>query len=168
MAPELMYETHPQSPKTDVWSLFVVIGVVTQAGGLHDPKLAHYRNLLPRVRAAAARFAALSPTAQENPEVRASAAHMLFKCFDGQGLNTSRNQVGPIPGPASMLGQPQASEQREPDPKLIAAKPKVKRPTAVDLKRANSASPKVPENRNISRQDLHLKGLAEIGQRGEP
>ncbi|KAF2245187.1 hypothetical protein BU26DRAFT_434010 [Trematosphaeria pertusa] len=169
MAPEAMYQTRRQSPKMDVWSLFVVIGVVTQAGGLHDPTLADYGEVLPRVRAAAAQHAALSPMAQENPETRSSAAQMLVKCFDGQGLSTPRNQVGPMPDPASMLAQPQASEQREPDPRSKAPKPRVKRPAAVDLRRANYkyAPRKLPANRNDPQRDIHPKVLAEIERRGE-
>lgn len=62
MAPEVMNSTLPQSPKMDVWSLFVVIGVVTQAGGLDDPKLAHYGEVLRRVRAAAKTHPKLSPS----------------------------------------------------------------------------------------------------------
>jgi serine/threonine protein kinase len=107
MAPEMVYGNHPQSPKLDVWSLFVVIGVVMQAGGLGDPKLASYEEVLTRVRAAATQHSTLSPMAQENPELRASAAQMLAKCFDGHGLSTPRNQVSPIPDPVRSNHRPQ-------------------------------------------------------------
>jgi hypothetical protein len=104
MALEAVYRTHAQSPKMDVWSLFVVIGIVTQVGGLYDLKLTSYEEVLPRVRAAAAQYILLSPMAQENPELRASAAQMLVKCFDGQGLSTPRTQIGPIPDSGIVLG----------------------------------------------------------------
>ena len=125
MAPEMVYGMHKQSPKLDVWSLFVVIGIVTQAGGLHDPKLASYKEVLNRVGAAATQLSTLSPMAQENPDLRASAAQMLAKGFDGQGLSTPRHQIGPIPVPGVVLAEPQASEQPGPAPKLLAPRLKV-------------------------------------------
>lgn len=163
MAPEVKYQTGRQSPKMDVWSLFVVIGVVTQAGGFHDPTLAHYEEVLPRVRAAAAQYTALSPMAQENPEMSSFAAQMLVKYFNGQGLSTPRNRVGPIQDPASVLAQPQASEQREPDPRSKAPRLEVKRPAAVDLRRANYPRRLLP-NRNVTQRDIRAKALAEIVQ----
>ncbi|KIX07196.1 uncharacterized protein Z518_01849 [Rhinocladiella mackenziei CBS 650.93] len=101
MAPEIVYGTHSQSPQMDVWSLFIVLAIVTQAGGFHDPNLSCYGEVLRCARAAAAQHIHLSPVAQESPELRASAAQMLVKCFDGQGLSTPRHLVGPIPDPGS-------------------------------------------------------------------
>jgi serine/threonine protein kinase len=167
MAPDAVYRTHPQSPKMDVWSLFVVIGIVTQAGGLHDPKLASYEEVLPRVRAAAAQNILLSPMAQETPELRASAAQMLVKCFDGQGLSTPRTQVGPIPDSGIVLGSVQAPEQREPIPMLKTPNLKVVKPAAGDRKRINYAPPKLPPYRNIPRRDVYPKGMPGIERRGE-
>lgn len=96
MAPEMMYGTRQQSPKVDVWSLFVVIVILAQGGSLH-PKLASYEDVLKCVRAAAARYEFLRPMAQEDPDLRASAAQMLTKCFNGQGLSTPRHQINRIP-----------------------------------------------------------------------
>jgi serine/threonine protein kinase len=95
MAPEMVSPNNPQSSKVDVWSLFVLICVVSQVGGLHDPSLANYDDILGCIQTAKDQYySSLSPMAEINPELRASAAQMLVKSFDGRGLSTPRSAVG--------------------------------------------------------------------------
>lgn len=97
MAPEIMHGAPQQSPKADVWSLFIVMAVVIQEGGLHDPNLRHYHEVLSCVRAAAAgRMSGLSAMAWEDPNLRASAAQMLNARFEGQGRTSPRPQLWAI------------------------------------------------------------------------
>ncbi|OAP65170.1 hypothetical protein AYL99_01142 [Fonsecaea erecta] len=166
MAPEVMHNTHKQSPKMDVWALFVVIGVVTQAGNLHHPGLANYEDVLECVRAAATQHPALIPMAQEDPNLRASAAQMLVKYFDGEGMSTPRHQVGLIPDSGSAPGPTQTPGRRESGQKSQVPPLKGRRLAARDLRRINHASPKVGANGNIPRRRLHANGIAE--GRGEP
>jgi serine/threonine protein kinase len=97
MAPE-MFQDGIQTPKLDVWGLFVTMMWILDAGG--------FRQMSNRLTAAEARRAVLCEAAKEdsavsqiqemaivNMEERASAAQMLVKLFDGVGLSTPRNQV---------------------------------------------------------------------------
>ncbi|OAL34118.1 hypothetical protein AYO20_06573 [Fonsecaea nubica] len=134
MAPEIMLETHEQSPKADVWSLFVVLGVVTQAGNLHDPRLAKYNHVLQCVKDAAICMPILEPMARQDPNLRASAAQMLVMHFNGEGLTTPRRQIEPVPDASS-----QPSGQRD---RLQVPAPKGPKPDVPGLKRLRSVSPK--------------------------
>ncbi|EEP80245.1 predicted protein [Uncinocarpus reesii 1704] len=133
MAPEIINRTHPQSSKIDVWSLFVVFGVVTQRGELDDPQLAHHGEVLCRVKIAAAQLRRLSPMAEEDPGRRASAAQMLVAHFGGQGLSTPRARVHPIPDPGSAAAPSRASEQlHSPEPPKPSEQSRPSRPRALD------------------------------------
>ncbi|RMD39371.1 hypothetical protein DV735_g5760, partial [Chaetothyriales sp. CBS 134920] len=165
MAPEVMYRTHEQSPKVDVWSLFVVIGIVTQAGSLH-PRLARYEDVLKCVRAAAAQHKFLSPMAQEDPGLRASAAQMLVKYFNGEGMSTPWHQVGRIPDHASAPEASQASEQRSSGPRPQAPPPL--KPAVGDLKRLNNASPKLLFARSSIEAAPYLHSSAASSLRPRP
>ena len=101
-APELHPEhgqgRHRQSPKMDVWSLYVtIIAMLPQvdfnAGRLVDRP---FSEMLAFVRGVAADpdiMPALAPMAREDPELRASAAQILVGLFDGWGLSTPRSDV---------------------------------------------------------------------------
>ncbi|RMZ80254.1 hypothetical protein DV738_g2924, partial [Chaetothyriales sp. CBS 135597] len=88
MAPEIRYETHKQSSKVDVWSLFITIGILRHAGGLHEGLLV-YKEVLHCAKAAAEQMPRLSPMAREDPNLRASAAQMLVACFDDPWVATT-------------------------------------------------------------------------------
>ncbi|OAG39002.1 hypothetical protein AYO21_06722 [Fonsecaea monophora] len=134
MAPEIRFETHEQSPKADVWSLFVVLSIVTQSGNLHDPRLAQYKDVLQGVKDAAIHMPILEPMARQDPDLRASAAQMLAMCFNGEGLTTPRRQISPVPDASS-----QPSGQRD---RLQVPAPKGPKPEVPGLKRLRSVSPK--------------------------
>ncbi|RMD43672.1 hypothetical protein DV735_g1410, partial [Chaetothyriales sp. CBS 134920] len=100
MAPEIWYQAGQQSPKADVWSLFITIGVLRHSGGLHE-RLSDYKEVQHCARVAAEQMPHLSAMAREDPNLRASAAQMLVACFNGEGLSTPRPQIRPIPDLAS-------------------------------------------------------------------
>jgi len=99
MAPEVVLELERrQSPKADVWSLFVSL---VFALGIDNYRAATRTSLAARLDAvrAAAKHPSLVPCnemAMEIPEHRASAAQMLFKCFGGRGLTTPLDQIPPL------------------------------------------------------------------------
>lgn len=107
LAPEL-YSNQPQTPKMDIWSLFVTMAEITE-GYTFPPKavVTSPRDIIQAVQeAAAGGYSELKPMARMNPALRASAAQMLLTYFDGNGLTTPRNQIPPIepddPQPAAM------------------------------------------------------------------
>lgn len=111
MAPEAFYRTHAQSPKMDVWSLFVTIADILHAGGFDGRVCNTYEDILGSVRAAAATLPGLSPMARETPKMRTSAAQMLVEFFNGEGLSTARSQIAPISEPEDAPKAPQASKR---------------------------------------------------------
>ncbi|KAK3936911.1 kinase-like domain protein [Diplogelasinospora grovesii] len=82
-APELWPEkskvSAPQSPKMDIWSLFVTMVAVDS-----------------RALEAKASQSKLEPIARLDPDRRASAAQMLVQFFEGRGLTTPRSKIPPI------------------------------------------------------------------------
>ena len=97
MAPEVFYETHPHTPKVDVWSLFVTIISVTRTAGFDENQIFSYREMLDLIRKAAGERPALAAMAREDPALRPSAAELLIELFNGQGLTTPRRQIGKTP-----------------------------------------------------------------------
>ena len=140
---------------------------MTQAGRLHT-SLARYEDVSKRVRAAASQYKFLSPMAQEDPSLRASAAQMLVKCFNAEGLSTPRQQVGPIPDHVSALEPSQASEQHASSPKSHAPPLNYLKPVVGNPKRINNASPKHLANGKIPRGGIHGRGVGEHERRGQP
>lgn len=92
MALEMMTREYRRTPKIDVWSLFVTIADVAEPNGL-GTGIRYFDNVLKRIKAATTRFTELSPMACVNPEMRASAAQMLVKLYNGEGLSTPKSQV---------------------------------------------------------------------------
>lgn len=97
MAPE-MFENGRQSPKLDVWSLYVTVLWTLDAGGFR--KASEKFNTINDAREAILHVASkvdivsnISEMARINPDERASAAQMLVKCFNGEGLSTPRAKV---------------------------------------------------------------------------
>lgn len=97
-APELhpQYGNFPQSPKMDVWSLFVTIMDVHKGAAFPPSDVTSYDPILRAVRAAVVLVPRLGHMARENPTYRASAAQMLVHLFGGRGLTTPRTEVPPI------------------------------------------------------------------------
>lgn len=96
MAPEVSNSSHRQSPKLDVWSLFVTIASVTSAAKFNPYKYSDHDGVHAGVRLAAERLWQLEPMAREDQDLRASAAQMLVKLYNANGLTTPRNQISTI------------------------------------------------------------------------
>ncbi|KAJ5494378.1 hypothetical protein N7463_010465 [Penicillium fimorum] len=82
----------------DVWSLFVTIAWTVDLNkfrqNLHQFKTV--QEVHQALSAVAPKMTNISEMARLDPDMRASAAQMLVKCFDGEGLSTSRNRVPPL------------------------------------------------------------------------
>lgn len=96
MAPEMFHDQGPQTTKVDVWSLFATTMSVTGRAGFHE-RLASYHEGFKLIQAGASEMKDLSSMARVDPNLRASAAQMLMKIFEGEGLSTPRHQVRKIP-----------------------------------------------------------------------
>lgn len=99
MAPEVR-QCEPQTAKVDVWSLFVTMLWTLDVNGFRQTRFANYTDAQVAVSLAASNAKTVSPIKEMaiiNPEKRASAAQMLVKCFNGEGLSTKRTRVPPLP-----------------------------------------------------------------------
>ncbi|KAK0615819.1 kinase-like domain-containing protein [Bombardia bombarda] len=105
MAPEVVRPEFRQSPKMDVWSLFVTILTIlpqfTRTFPLRNlphvlQRPADYDPIFSVVIGAAKQLPKLRPMAELNPEHRATAAQMLLHLFNGVGLTTQRDEIPPI------------------------------------------------------------------------
>ncbi|KAI0118159.1 kinase-like protein [Nemania sp. FL0031] len=126
LAPEL-YNGQPQTPKMDIWSLFVTIAEIAPDYDFPPKTVDGPSHIIQAVqKAAAASYPQLRPMARTNPTLRASAAQMLVTCFDGNGLTTPRRQIPPIepdvPQPAAMPLNAQAAPP--PAPPLVIEYPR--------------------------------------------
>ena len=115
MAPE-MFRKGGQTSKLDVWSLFVTILWTLDVGGFRQesPRFDTVEDAQNAVLFAASKgdISNIREMATIDPARRASAAQMLVKCFNGEGLSTPRHQVPALPiGPSATITpvKPQAS-----------------------------------------------------------
>jgi len=97
MPPE-MFQEGDQTHKVDVWSLFVTMLWILDAGEFRQRsnKFRTVAEVQRAVLSAASNVDSVSKIQEMaivNPEERASAAQMLVKYFAGAGLSTPRNQV---------------------------------------------------------------------------
>ncbi|KAI1908856.1 hypothetical protein LOZ12_005098 [Ophidiomyces ophidiicola] len=106
MAPEILRDrTINQTPKVDVWSLFVTVAFALNANGYRKLRLKSDDEII----LAAAKAADASPLkrikdmAIVDPTKRASAAQMLLRLYNGVGLTTPRSQIDDGPPPGSAL-----------------------------------------------------------------
>jgi serine/threonine protein kinase len=161
MAPEMYFHTHPQTPKLDVWSLFVTILSITRTAGFGDERLSKYKEVLDLVRTAATMLPNISPMAREDPELRASAAQMLVQCFQGDGLTTPRGRIGSIPLPPDGPSRSQAPSPPGTQPKA---------PVKVDAirKRGRLDSPKQLMNRGDKAHSIAAKDRVRKDKRRVP
>ena len=156
MAPEMYYDTHSQTPKLDVWSLFATIIDIMRTAGFDGKKVKSYGQVLSLIRTAATMNPQLSPMAREDPELRASAAQMLVQCFQGNGLSTPRAQVGTIP-----LDDDGRSRLQAPGPS--DAQPKAPTKPGATLKRGNLPSSRELKDRKDKVQAI--LGTARVQRR---
>lgn len=97
-APEIVAEER-QTPKVDIWSLFVVILWTLDVEGFRAiadgplPRREGIRQTILRIAATSTTVSQISDMGRRDPEKRASAAQMLIKCFNGDGLSSARHLV---------------------------------------------------------------------------
>ncbi|KJZ75827.1 hypothetical protein HIM_04651 [Hirsutella minnesotensis 3608] len=91
--PDYGLTKYRQSPKMDVWSLFVTIASVYLFAKFDERKLAQgpYSQIVAFVQESLEPLSGMKEMACLNPEERASAAQMLIKHFGGKGLTTNRS-----------------------------------------------------------------------------
>ncbi|CAK7200165.1 hypothetical protein SEUCBS139899_002856 [Sporothrix eucalyptigena] len=94
-APEMHLDVQ-QTPKVDVWSLFVTLIEIHPETAFPPPPGFSRKDVFVAVQTAAHQHARLTPMARKDPESRASAAQILVALFDGRGLTTPRNKISNI------------------------------------------------------------------------
>ncbi|EFY84639.1 calcium/calmodulin-dependent protein kinase [Metarhizium acridum CQMa 102] len=132
MAPELDNGPQwPQTPKMDVWSLFVTLTYAMNVGGFREKPLHTTALRIKAVQEAANEviFQPLRDMAIEDPSQRATAGDMLDKLFAGVGRTTSRNRIhdaaavcspGPSPVQQETKWVNRVVEQRPPKEGAVA------------------------------------------------
>ncbi|KAK3309295.1 kinase-like domain-containing protein [Chaetomium strumarium] len=119
LAPEV-HSHGVQTPKLDVWSLFVTMLEIHPQSNFPPPGVTDYLDIVRAVQAHQG-WDQLKPMARMDPARRASAAQMLVRIFNGQGLTTPRNAIPElepdIPAPAGALVQP--TSPPAPRPRII-------------------------------------------------
>jgi serine/threonine protein kinase len=98
IAPEILANQEiQQSPKADIWSLFVTISYKLDVNGYQENmKKAKTDDAVCKLVLQAANcpvMVKLKDMTILDPERRASAAQMLLKHFEGRGLSTPRDEV---------------------------------------------------------------------------
>lgn len=96
MAPEILDGLgREQTPKVDVWSLFITFAWVYDAEGYRNKKKKNNEQILKAARAALEdeKLIYVKAMGIEDPKYRASAAQMLVKHFKARGLSTPRRLV---------------------------------------------------------------------------
>lgn len=117
-APEI-FEHGIQTHKVDVSSLFVTIAWTLDFDGFRQ-SVQHFTSLQQAQQALLAitsKIGDIQEMARVDPDERASAAQMLVKRFDGEGLSTQRNQVPPL-SPPNRVTRPEAELHSVPMPKV--------------------------------------------------
>ncbi|KAI1274628.1 kinase-like protein [Xylaria sp. FL0933] len=134
-APELWPDTSKvvaaQSPKMDVWSLFVTMVAVDARLDGFPPHTNDYGMILSILKLKAqAEGAQIEPMGRLHPDHRASAAQMLELLFDGKGLTTPRSRIPPIElktgnafqkSPSPVAGPSRLQRMRDEGPRSTAS-----------------------------------------------
>jgi serine/threonine protein kinase len=152
MAPEVHYGGK-QSPKADVWSLFVTILWTLDAGGFRrlGGTFATYDQVKKTV-LSFAKIPELSKVrvmARVDPSLRASAAQMLVRCIDGEGLTTPRSQIPPIVNSAEDGAAPPPRDVKGKVPASVPDTNTAGRTPVADTKTESPVSP--TENRDSAK-----------------
>ncbi|KID76048.1 calcium/calmodulin-dependent protein kinase, partial [Metarhizium brunneum ARSEF 3297] len=94
MAPELENSPDsPQTPKMDVWSLFVTLAYALNGAGFRQKPLHNTPLRIKAIQEAANEFRPLRDMAHVDPRERATAGDMLDRLFAGEGRTTRRNPI---------------------------------------------------------------------------
>jgi serine/threonine protein kinase len=148
LAPEV-YNHGDQTPKLDIWSLFVTMLEIHPQSNFPLLGIRGYSDVVRAVQAHSG-WKQLRPMARVDPLRRASAAQMLVRLFNGKGLTTPRNVVPElepdIPEPAT--DGVQATLPSAPRPRIIEL-PRAQRTTRRPARPA--PSPGVTPNREPPR-----------------
>ncbi|KAI1206867.1 kinase-like domain-containing protein [Annulohypoxylon truncatum] len=101
MAPEAenVAIQEPQTHKVDIWSLFMTLVWITNAGGFRTRSRFPLRFTQCFAIASSAIKSQLMPygaMAEKHPDDRASAAQMLVLLYEGEGLSTPRRMIPPL------------------------------------------------------------------------
>lgn len=94
VAPEVL-QGAKQTTKVDVWSLFVTIAYSVNVGGYRQAQKQTQNEVMTAISDAAAHHTmdGIKEMAIIDPDRRASAAQMLLKLYDGDGLTTPKRQI---------------------------------------------------------------------------
>lgn len=101
MAPEMFQKQCQQTHKIDMWAFLVTMGWVLNVGrlrALDKAKTIEEIHLEVLTESRNWPLSDIQEMAIYDPAKRASAAQMLIKCFNGQGLSTPRNKVPTLVG----------------------------------------------------------------------
>ncbi|KAF9730210.1 hypothetical protein PMIN04_012257 [Paraphaeosphaeria minitans] len=127
MAPEMFEKGCQQTHKVDVWALFVTMMWTLDIGGFRQlvekaKSLGDLEEIRKEVLSGARKpnLSSIQEMAIEDPAKRASAAQMLVKCFNGEGLSTPRNKIAALIETPSTV--PNVRRDTQPDGRKVAAR----------------------------------------------
>ncbi|EXF86240.1 hypothetical protein CFIO01_02299 [Colletotrichum fioriniae PJ7] len=146
MAPEV-FADKTQTSKIDVWSLYITMLWTLDVGGYRKASnyFASHQAAVDFAVCQAPSFPTLREMAETDPEHRASAAQLLVKYFDGQGLSTPRAQVPPMTSHARRISEGRTTQA----PGMMAARPRTRgaihRMKAMALRRHRRSGKNRPE-----------------------
>lgn len=180
-APEV-YTDKPQTPKIDIWALFVTIAEVHPAhpdfpGPDPEARFTSRAAVLEAVSAAAAAAKPrIRPMVREDPERRASAAQMLVSLYGGRGLTTPASAIPPIdpdpPGPGTPAPPPSSTPDVPSAPNIPPVQAAVNLPQQAPLALLPSPVTQPPPTLDLvitptgARRGI-LAGILNQPQRGE-
>ncbi|KAM5356570.1 hypothetical protein ACJ41O_003216 [Fusarium nematophilum] len=125
MAPE-MFQGGKQTHKVDIWSLYVTMLWTLDVEGFREvSKRLNNHDEARRVILSAAetpKVSVIKEMAKVNSEERASAAQMLLKCYNGQGLISPRNQIPPLDSKALAAAVCASATPAQPEPRGLRRK----------------------------------------------
>ncbi|KAH8669292.1 kinase-like domain-containing protein [Ilyonectria robusta] len=164
MAPE-MFRGGKQTHKVDVWSLYVTMLWTLDVEGFREVSkgLTNHGEAQEVILSAAAtpKVDVIREMARVKPEERASAAQMLVKCYNGQGLTTPQNQIPPLISPAKADSKAPAAAARANTNRFAAAgelrvektrfprTPRIRPIGPVTEKRGQALGPRTPVKRPV-------------------
>lgn len=163
MAPE-MYQESEQTPKVDIWSFFVTILWILDAGEFRQrsnrfKSVAEVRRAVLSAASNVDSVSKIREMAIVKPEERASAAQMLVKYFDGAGLSTPRNQVPALTSsPRPKITTPKAPT---PAPPSLTTRTAQIKPKGLQLN-TNVFAAAAPSRVEKSRDPLQLPRLRRL------
>lgn len=171
MAPEMFPtgsqtagQTGRQTSKIDVWSLFVTMLWTLDIRGFRQKEFRSLPDARAAILFAASKeeiVAEIREMAMVKPEERASAAQMLVKCYNGEGLSTPRHRIPALPiKPSPVVSVPAPAPQA----RTTKPKPRALQRNATGLMAAAQAGVKKVRGRvlPVNRAGLRL-GVFHIG-----